>query len=569
MEVMDIDMAIMVYRQLRDAGMVLGLEAIGPIEDRNLLAGHISLLFCNYFQAQELFLSSTYPVAALEMHRDLLHWDQALKLAHTLAPREVAEISLQYAQQLEFKGDYETGLKMYDDAMAAVDDDGVTKLCTEEQMKLCKGGYARCTLRMGNLRKGIGMVLEANDPLLCRDCAAILEANKATQSEAAALYEKASLYEKAAAIYIQLKSFPQAARIMNQVTLPKLHSQYAKACETEKKFAEAAEAYERAHDMDSVVRICLEKLNSPEKAFDIVRRTSSATGAQMVARYCQDIGDFRGAIEFLLMAQRSEEAFNLAKSQNQVETYAKVLGEHISPDEARNVAHYYETRQDLGKAGRFYGLCGQYARALKLFLQCGEREVDQAIDVVGKARNDMLTHMLIDFLMGETDGVPKDPNYIYRLYMALGNFTQASKTAVIIARQEQDLGNYKVAHGVLYDTIRQLEDQKVRVPLALRQSFVLLHSYMLVKKLVKREDHDGAARMLLRVAKNISRFPSHVVPILTSTIIECQRAGLKNSAYEYATMLIMNAEYRQQIDAKFKRKIEAIVRRPNKEEVSQ
>ena len=180
----------------------------------------------------------------------------------------------------------------------------------------------------------------------------------------------------------------------------------------------------------------------------------------------------------------------------------------------------------------------------------------------------MLTHMLIDFLMGETDGVPKDPNYIYRLYMALGNFTQASKTAVIIARQEQDLGNYKMAHGVLYDTIRQLEDQKVRVPLALRQSFVLLHSYMLVKKLVKREDHDGAARMLLRVSKNISRFPSHIVPILTSTIIECQRAGLKNSAYEYATMLIMNAEYRQQIDAKFKRKIEAIVRRPNKEEVS-
>ena len=57
---------------------------------------------------------------------------------------------------------------------------------------------------------------------------------------------------------------------------------------------------------------------------------------------------------------------------------------------------------------------------LPCVVQCGEREVDQAIDVVGKARNDMLTHMLIDWLMGETDGVPKDPNYIYRLYMALG-----------------------------------------------------------------------------------------------------------------------------------------------------
>ncbi|CAM9652110.1 unnamed protein product [Choristocarpus tenellus] len=69
-------------------------------------------------------------------------------------------------------------------------------------------------------------------------------------------------------------------------------------------------------------------------------------------------------------------------------------------------------------------LCGQHHRSLKLFLQCGKQEVDSAIAVVGKARNDMLTHTLIDFLMGETDGVPKDPNYIYRLYMALGNYSQ-------------------------------------------------------------------------------------------------------------------------------------------------
>ena len=44
--------------------------------------------------------------------------------------------------------------------------------------------------------------------------------------------------------------------------------------------------------------------------------------------------------------------------------------------------------------------------------------------MVGLASNDMLTHTLIDFLMGETDGVPKDPNFIFKLYMALGNFTQ-------------------------------------------------------------------------------------------------------------------------------------------------
>merc|ERR1711988_1607974 len=164
-----------------------------------------------------------------------------------------------------------------------------------------------------------------------------------------------------------------------------------------------------------------------------------------------------------------------------------------------------------------------------------------------------------------TDGLPKDPNYIFRLYMALGNYPQAAKTAIIIARQEQELGNYKVAHNILFETHRELEIQRIRVPQALRRPFVLLHSYMLVKKLVKQGDHHGASRMLLRVAKNISKFPSHVVPILTSTVIECQRAGLRASAYEYASML-MRQEYRSQIEPKFKRKIEAIVRRPNREE---
>jgi len=51
------------------------------------------------------------------------------------------------------------------------------------------------------------------------------------------------------------------------------------------------------------------------------------------------------------------------------------------------------------------------------------------------------------------------------------------------------------------------------------------------------------------------------VPILTSTVIECHRAGLRASAFEYASTL-MRPEYRQQIGEAYKRKIEAIVRKP-------
>lgn len=54
-----------------------------------------------------------------------------------------------------------------------------------------------------------------------------------------------------------------------------------------------------------------------------------------------------------------------------------------------------------------------------------------------------------------------------------------------------------------------------------------------------------------------------IVPILTSTVIECHRAGLRMAAFNFAAML-MRPEYRNQIDAKYSKKIEAIVRKPPK-----
>lgn len=54
--------------------------------------------------------------------------------------------------------------------------------------------------------------------------------------------------------------------------------------------------------------------------------------------------------------------------------------------------------------------------------------------------------------------------------------------------------------------------------------------------------------------------PPDIVPILTSTVIECQRAGLAAAAYRHAAQL-MRSEYRSQIDAKYAKKIEAIVRK--------
>mmetsp|Transcript_23630 Transcript_23630/g.32414 ORF Transcript_23630/g.32414 Transcript_23630/m.32414 type:complete len:1528 (-) Transcript_23630:123-4706(-) len=564
MEMMNVELACRVYRQLGDAGMVMALQDCVYVEDKNLLAGKISMLFGDYNRAQDLYLASSRPSAALDMRRDLLQWDQALKLAQVLNVNQIPEICLQYGQQLEFREEIERALKMFEAALNTQDSEG-NFVCPESLVSAANIGVARCNLRLGNIRQGIRLANELDDQQLFIDSGDILEQQK-QYSEAAAMYIKGLQYEKAARIYIKnlIKNdksrITEVAAIMSKVDNDNLNSNFAKACVGAGRYEDAVKAYERAKDMDKVVELKLRHLDQAQQAFDLVRQSASAQGAQFVADYCQETNDYRGAIEFLLIANKSDEAFKLAQSQSIVDVYTSILGENIASEDAMKVASYYEKISNFGLAGRFYSLCGQYSRALKLFIQCGDKEIDAAIEVVGRSQNENLTHQLIDFLVGEKDGVPKDQNYIYRLYLALKKYEDAAKTALIIARSEQDAGNYALAHSIVVETVREFENAGINVSLQLRQTFVLLHSYIIVKALVRRGDHNGAARLLLRVVQNVSKFPSHVVQILTSTVIECQRAGLKASSYEYAAML-MRPEYRPSIDANLKRKIEAIVRR--------
>ena len=568
MELLNVELACRVYRQLGDAGMVMALEDLKNIEDKELLAGHISLLFCDYKRAQELFLSSSRPTAALDMRRDLLQWDQALKLAETLSAVQTPEICVKYGEQLESRGEVDQALKMFETALNA--EDHGRSMCPDHLINVAMMGVARCHFRGGNIRQGLRMANDIDDKQLYEDAGDILEQQK-QYTDAVAMFIKTDHSERAAYIYTKhiiradKTRIPEAAKIMEDVKNDQINSAFAKACVGAGHYEEAARAYMRASDIDKVIELKLRHLDQVQGAFDLVRNGASAQGAQLVAEFCQEGQDFRGAIEFMLLAGKSDEAFRLAQTNQLVEVYADILGDTIGSEEALQVALYYEKNQDLGKAGRFYSMCNQYSRALKLFIQCADREIDAAIEVVGKSQNEALTHELIDFLVGEKDGVPKNPNYIYRLYMALKKFEDAAKTAIIIARQEQDMGNYALAHSVIYETVNSLEESEIKVSSQLRQIFVLLHSYILAKRMATMGDHMGAAKMLLRVAQNVSKFPLHLVNILCSTVIECQRAGLKASAYEYAVQL-MRPENRQSIDVNLKRKIEAIVRRRSEKE---
>ena len=88
--------------------------------------------------------------------------------------------------------------------------------------------------------------------------------------------------------------------------------------------------------MDSVIRLNLEKLGNPHKAFAVVRKTRSTEGASMVANYCLTNHDFKAAIEFLLLAKRNEEAFDFAQTHAAMDAYVQVCGFSVVPNTPLN-----------------------------------------------------------------------------------------------------------------------------------------------------------------------------------------------------------------------------------------
>ena len=46
--------------------------------------------------------------------------------------------------------------------------------------------------------------------------------------------------------------------------------------------------------------------------------------------------------------------------------------------------------------------------------------------------------------------VLQDAKYLFQLYMALKQFPEAARTAILIAREDQTAGNYRNAHDVLF-----------------------------------------------------------------------------------------------------------------------
>lgn len=511
----DLPFAIKVFRHIQDAAMVLALEEIQYVEDINLLSGYCALFLGEIEIAKALFASSSNPKEALELCRDLLNYEQALALANNLASDEVPLIAREYAQQLEYTGNYHEALLHYEKAsqfQPTMDDN---EAFIHQHLSICKAGTARTSIKSGDYRKGMQLALEINDLTLLKDCGEAL-LSTGHIFEGAQVMEKAQNWDRACQLYIQLKQWNRVDDILPNVTSMKLHAVYAKAKESEGRYKEAINSYRIANDMDSVVRILIEHMNDPHSASEIVLSTRSVEGSKMLAKFFQNIGDYDSAIQFLVLCGCITDAFQIAQKYNKMRHYGEVLEQYdnAKSGDFHTLAKYFESEKYTILTGKYYFLAREYSKALKHLLKASSFNNEEntalslAIDCVATSNDDKLANQLIEFLLGESDGMPKDPKLLFRLYMARRQYKEAAKAAVIIANQEQISGNYKTSHDLLFSMYQELKRNNLNIATDMRYALNLLHRYTLVRIHVKRGDHSLAARLLVQVASNISQFPS-------------------------------------------------------------
>jgi WD repeat-containing protein 19 len=285
------------------------------------------------------------------------------------------------------------------------------------------------------------------------------------------------------------KNMGKLAQLAMQVTSPTLLSNYASMLEMQHKYEEALRCYSRAKDAVNQTKLYL-SLSKIDEALTVVRESRSREAAKLVAVYFERLGDSKTILEFYVLADMKNEACSLAKNSGLLAEYVELLGEQATTDDYVTAATFYEQRKESLLAGKFFMLAERYEPALAHFLRSGSpASLELAIDLVGKAKNDNLTHELIAYLMsgsgraeeGSSFPANRDPKYIFKLYMSLGQFREAARTALIIAKEEWVSGSYRAARDLLFSTYQHLWQSGHHVPSQMRHMLMLLQSYLLVK----------------------------------------------------------------------------------------
>ncbi|KRY14682.1 WD repeat-containing protein 19 [Trichinella patagoniensis] len=536
------------YQHIGDISMVWCLKDISCCENRDQLRAHVAMIMQNYALAEKLYIDSFNSKDALQMYCDIMDWENALRLANQFFPEQIANISKEFAQELEQIGQYEKALQYYQSGLAEAQKNSDSLLEKEQIIICCKNGIARTSLWCGEVKEGIKLALQSSDDSLLKECASILE-QKMLFNEAADMYARCEEYNKSAYLWLKSKNWSKLKNILHQVTAKQFYVQYAKAMETMKDYSTAAESYKKGDDYFNFVRISMEHLNGLEEAVRVVQESKCIEAAKFLSNCFIGRNDYSSAVRLLVLANCFSEALQLAKKKDKMEVFADTIGDDGDEEIYNTIASYFDHQGKKLLAGKFYMKAEKYHKAFDIFInnQCDKASIKLAVECAALTRDRTIIDELLQFLTGEKDGIPKDPTYLFQLYTILERHQEAAKIAIIIVKDKQSRGQYRLARDVLFKLHQSLIQKHLPISLEMKTTLMLLHSYLLVKSAVRRKFHPLAARLLIRIAENINDFAMHAVQIYTLTAIECWYSGMKSTAYKWAAVL-MRPNYKESID---------------------
>lgn len=537
-----------------DGAMHNILDPMRNEEEYSFLRGYVSMMDHDFASAQKNFLDSTRPQMALDMRAALLQFDYALKLAETLDPSRIPQLSHDSARQNELTGNYSTALKQYKESIKC-----------KELAHSSRAGIIRCLILAGKVEQGMQQLAKTKDQKLILECARILE-RLCAFAPAAQLYVRVNEFNSASQCYLRAGELKSATDLVPKVSDTKVLRSIGLQLERAGQLEAATTAFERANDWESLVRVLL-KVNL-DKAAAVAREHPIVTVCRLVAEHCIKLDNFRYAIEFLIRANRSEDAFRVAELHNKMGELADLIGDSGTPQQYEAIATYFSARGMNIEAAKFFYLCGDSGRAMNCYMADGsEKAMDCALELAEKVPDRELRDRLLEYLTANMKDKARDLRYLIRMFIIMQQFDEAAMMTSKIAEELRTRGEYKAARNLLFDIVRQLIKHNQPVSNDMKQSLMIIHSYLLIRY-QKEKNKVIAALLLKRLAKHVSQFPAHGSNLLVMAVVECSRCGMKKSAFEIATKLLQ-PEFESKLKPDMLKKIQTTVRRRETAEIEE
>lgn len=525
-EIIDLSMAIFAFQKLKEVALVARLEELLHVEEKNLLFGHLALLFGDYDLAEANFLLSSKPNEALQMRCDSGQLAAALVLAKEYFPKDLKRVAMLLAVELEYIGDLKSSLNVLEEALTHCT--GETNLEDNRLWSM----IAITSLKVGNRHRALSIADRLRMTQLYVDLASIFEEQKDLQT-AAELFELGDQKINAARLWIYEKDIERVSKLLDAPgdgpVDEGLCNQYALLLKNHGKCDKAIKHYMKANNFTEAIRTSLHNLEDASKALSIMRDNPTKSIAIEASELCKTLDDNLSAIEFLALGEYHDEAFELAMATSLVDEYILLQGDFLTHKNCEVLGLHFERNDNLIQAAMYYSRSPRFVeKAYSIFVQ--NNAVVSAVKI--SHHNDHFARKLIEHF----ETIPKESQEsnvcLYQLYLNVNDWSKAFDLSYVIIIHQMKAGQYQTAHDVACQTMTKVDALKVRIPSSLQRIFNTLHSYHLAKKFAKTNNHELVVTLLMRVSNHVELFAEKDhFNLHVSTIIECQKCGLNVSRY--------------------------------------